>query len=227
VAPCPSPRAAPDPLLVRSVLRLCHLTIAYNVLEGVASVVFGWSDESVALFGFGIDSWIEVASALVVLWRFRGEAGRGSELPLEKERRATLLIAGLFVLLAVGTAAAAIVSLTERSRPASTLPGLVVSGVSLLVMGWLWRAKLRLARLLDSSTVEKDAHCSRACLRLSAILFVGSLFGLVVPRFFGIDAVAALLLAILIGQEGLEGWKAARHPAFSGGCGCGPKGTVS
>lgn len=206
--------------LVRRAIFLSWFTITYNLLEGVVSIAFGVGDESVALAGFGVDSLIEVASAALILWRFRGEACIGSEISVSRERKATLGIGVLFLLLAAVTAAASLFQLRAGSHPATTVPGLVISTLSLSFMFWLWSAKRKVAGQLDSASVMKDADCSLTCIKLSVVLFAGSLVFTVSPALWWADALAALALAALIGKEGWETVEAARHPEFSGGCGC-------
>ncbi|MCB9797375.1 MAG: cation transporter [Alphaproteobacteria bacterium] len=214
------PTPARDP--ARLAIALAAGTIAWNVLEGGVSVGFGLAEESVALLGFGLDSWIEVASAGVVLWRLRGETGRGAGPSRDRERRATKIISALFLALAATAAGGAVLQLGAGARPETTLPGLVISAVSLSFMFALWRAKLRVAEALDSRTLQMDAACSRACIELSGVLLAGSLLFLLHPALWWADAVAALGIALLIGREGLEGWRAANRPEFTGGCcGCG------
>lgn len=198
----------------RRALGLSALTIGYNVVEGLVSMAFGWADDSVALFGFGADSFIEVASACLVLWKLLDHAS------LQRERRATLGIGWLFALLALGIAAGAILQLSTRMHPPTTLPGLVISALSLSFMVYLWRAKLRVAKALDSATVLADAACSRACIQLSVVLFAGSLVFLLLPALWWVDAAAALGLALLIGREGYGMIRAAQSKDFTGGCGC-------
>ncbi len=211
---------------LRRALLLAWATIVWNVLEGGVALFFGWTEESVALFGFGVDSWIEVSSASIVLWRLRGESGQSEGPGLDRERSATRAISMLFLLLALGVSVGAVLQLALSGRPSTTLPGLLVSGVSLSFMFALWSAKRRVAEVLDSKTMMMDAACSLACIHLSAVLFVGSLLYLVAPALWWADSVAALGLAFLIGREGVEGWRAAAQPDFDGGCGCGaPCGT--
>jgi divalent metal cation (Fe/Co/Zn/Cd) transporter len=199
---------------------LAIFTIGYNLLEGLVSMGFGWADDSMALFGFGADSFIEVGSALLVLWRLRGnEEGCESE-RLKRERRAVLGIGILFVLLALGTAMGAVFQLISHHHPDTTIPGLLVSVLSLGFMFWLWRSKQKAAKTLDSRSLEGDAACSLACIQLSTVLFAGSLVFLLVPMFWWADAVAALLLSAFIAQEGISGIRAASKPDFTGGCGC-------
>lgn len=203
----------------RRALWLAWFTIAFNLLEGAVSLHFGWSDESISLMGFGADSLIEVASATLVLWRLA--AGHdGGAISKSRERVATRWIGVLFVLLALGTSAGAVLRLLQRAHPDTALPGLVVALISLSFMFFLWRAKQRAARVLDSATLEKDAACSRACIQLSAILLAGSGLFVVAPSLWWADAVAALALSGLIGREGIDTMRAAAKEDFDGGCGC-------
>ena len=199
----------------RRALWLSGLTIVYNLVEGLVSMRFGWTDDSVALFGFGADSFIEVASALLVLWKLMDHGN------LARERKATTAIGWLFLWLGAGVAGGALLQLAARSHPPTTLPGLIIAALSLSFMVFLWQAKLRAARALDSATVAADAACSRACIQLSAVLFLGSLLYLVVPALWWADATAALILALLIAREGYGMVRAARSECFTGGCSCG------
>lgn len=206
---------------VKRALMLAWATILYNVVEGVVSMALGVAEGSVALFGFGGDSFIEVGSALLVVWRFRGEVGRAAELSLARERKATLGIGALFLLLATGTAVGAVLQLATGGHPSTTVPGVVIATLSLSFMFFLWAAKRRAAQALDSKAVAADAACSLACIKLSGVLLVGSLIFLVLPALWWVDAAAALVLAVFIGREGWEMVEAARKPDFEGGCGCG------
>ena len=200
--------------------RQAGLTIAWNVVVGLVSMAFGLSEESVALFGFGLDSWVEVGSAVVVWWKLTRPMGCATTRS-SQERRATRWISALFLVLAGATTLGAVAQLAAGGHPASTLPSLVVSVVSLGMMGFLWRAKRSAAAALDSRTLEMDAACSLACIQLSAVLFAGSLLFVAVPVLWWADGVAALVLSAFIAREGWEGWQAAGRADFAGGCGCG------
>lgn len=207
--------------LITRVLWLSWFTIAYNLIEGVVSVGFGVAEESVSLAGFGLDSFIEVASALIVIWRFKGESGLGASLELERERRATLGIGILFLALALVTGLASGLQLWRQEHPATTIPGVVISALSLSFMFYLWNAKKKAGKALASPTVLKDAACSLACIKLSVTLFLGSLLFAIFPSFWWADATAGGVLALLIAKEGWETIQAARSEDFSGGgCGC-------
>lgn len=201
--------------LIRRAVTLSWFTIAYNLVEGGVAIGFGLSDDSIALAGFGVDSLIEVASAALILWRFQ-EKG----LTLDRERKATMAIGGLFILLAAVTVAGAGLQLSRGGHPETTLPGLIVSAVSLSFMFYLWRAKKTVGEALSSPAVLQDAACSLACIRLSFVLFTGSLLYLALPSLWWIDSVAAIVIAAFIGKEGFDAIRAARSEEFEGGC-CG------
>ena len=200
--------------LRRRALGLAAFTIVYNLLEGAVSLGFGLHDDSMALAGFGADSLIEVASALIILWRLRGWED------VERERKAATGIGALFVLLGVVILAGSLLQLRAHSHPPTTWPGLIIAALSLGIMAWLWRAKLALGRTLQSPALLADAACSRACLQLSGVLFTGSLLFLLSQRFWWMDGLAALVLALLITKEGVGMIREARKPDFAGGCGC-------
>ncbi|MFT7521181.1 MAG: divalent metal cation (Fe/Co/Zn/Cd) transporter, partial [Kiritimatiellia bacterium] len=221
-------RIAVDPAAVapdrRALHRLATLlawgTIAYNIVEGVAAIGFGVSEESVALLGFGLDSWVEVSSGVVVLWRLRADAGLGRTLEVARERVATRIIGGLLVGLAAAAVGGALVQLARGVQPGSALPALTISAISLLGMGVLWWTKRSVARKLDSKTLAADAACSRSCLELSVVLFAGSLLTMALPGLWWLDAVVAMALAAWIAREGVQTVRSSYREDFTGGCGC-------
>ncbi len=205
---------------VERAVALVWATVAFNLAEGLVSLRFGVADRSIALLGFGADSFFEVGSALLVLWRLRGGAGDRPDGELARERLATRGIGLLLGLLGVATAAGAALQLAAGRRPNTTYPALLISLVSLACMFALWRAKLRAARALDSRAVASDAACSLACMKLSSVVLAGSLAFVVLPAAWWADAAAAGVLAGLIAADGWAMVRASRQPDFSGGCGC-------
>ena len=216
--PAATPIADSRTRWVRWALFLAALTVLYNLLEGGLSIGFGWAERSVALVGFGVDSLVEVGTALLVIWRLRGEHGAR---PDERRERRGVLVAGLlFLALAAGMAVGGLEQLRRGVHPATTLPGVVIALVSLAVMAALWLAKRRTVQVLDSRTLASDLTCMEACMQLSGILLAGSLAYRIAPALWWADAVAGLALAALIAREGVAMIRSARRPDFQGGCGC-------
>lgn len=198
---------------------LARFTIVYNVVEGVVSMAVGAGEDSLALFGFGVDSFIEVASAAMVLWRLRAEFD-GTAVAAGRERLAGMWVSGLLIALGLGTIAGSVLQLVRRGHPDTTLPGVVIALLSLSFMFWLWRSKRAVANALDSRTLRQDAACSLGCIQLSVTLLAGSLLYWIAPSLWWADSAAAIVIALLIAREGWSGFRAARRGEGSG-CGCG------
>lgn len=192
---------------LRHGLRLEYLTVGWNLVEGVVAVAAAIAAGSVALLGFGVDSFVESASGGVLIWRLRREAEGMDPKDVEViERRAERLVALSFVLLAVYVTADAIIALLNEERPEVSAVGIAITSLSLAVMGWLARAKQRAARALESRALAADAVQTLACLWLSAIVLVGvglnALFG-----WWWADPGAALLLSVFLLREAREAWE--------------------
>jgi|GEM_PF-476804 len=194
-----------------------YAKIFYNLIEGFVSVYFGVEESSISLLGFGLDSFVEVGSASIVLLKLRNV---NPDLNLSKERQATLLIGISFLILAFSVFASSGNSLIKNEHPETTIPGILVSLVSLSFMFFLWRSKARLGFAMNSSTVMVDAKCSLACIKLSIILVLGSVIFWISPGLGWIDSVMALVLGIFIAKEGVELIQSSRKQDFKGGCGC-------
>ena len=192
-------------------LRLEYLTVGWNVIEGVIAVTAALRAASVALLGFGIDSFVESASGLVMVWRLRAERRGGmDDAQLDAmERRATKLIALSLFALAAYVAFDAVHTLWAGERPAFSPVGVALTGLSLVVMLWLARAKRRAARDLGSRAMEADAFQTTACWWLSLAALVGiGLNGAL--GWWWADPTAALVIAALIAKEGREAWAGER-----------------
>jgi divalent metal cation (Fe/Co/Zn/Cd) transporter len=192
----------------RYALWLALFTIFYNLLEGIISIFFGISDETLTLFGFGVDSFIEVMSGIGILamvLRIR----QNSETPRSQFEKAALRVTGTsFYLLAVGLAATAVYNLFTAHKPATTLPGLIISIISIAVMWALVMGKHKVGRTLDSSPILADANCTMVCIYMSLVLLASSL----IYQFTGfgfIDSIGALGLIYFSINEGKESFEKA------------------
>lgn len=205
--------------LYRRAELLALLTVLYNIVEGVVSVWFGVSDETFALFGFGLDSFVEVMSGVGVWHMVRRLRGGGEERRDEFERRALRITGGAFYLLALGLVATTVVGAVQGHRPESTFWGIVVSVVSIAAMWLLIRAKVSVGHALSSSAILADAACTRVCLYLSFILLAASagyeLLG--IPL---LDAAGALGVAWFSWKEGREAFDKAKGLNCSCSCSC-------
>lgn len=188
-------------LLRRGVL-LEGVTVGYNALEGIIAIAAGLAARSVALTGFGIDSVIEVTSGGLLWWRLRAELG-SAPLGPSAERRAARGAGFLLLALGVYIAADSTRLLLTGSHPESSLVGIVLTGLSLIVMPLLARAKLGIAASLGSRALRVDAHETIVCAWLSATTLLGLGLNAVLGWWWA-DPVAALGMLPLIVREGIE-----------------------
>jgi divalent metal cation (Fe/Co/Zn/Cd) transporter len=203
--------------LNRTASALAFITVAYNLLEGAVSASFGFADESLALFGFGLDSFVEVVSGAGI-WhmvrRQRGYPEHGHDL---FERRALRITGWGFYLLAAGLAVSGSYDCYSRHAPKTTLWGIIVSCVSILSMWLLIHYKVKVGKALWSQAILADAACTRVCLYLSVILLVSSA-GYRLTGIGWLDAVGALGISWFCLKEGREALAKAR--GISCGCNC-------
>ena len=189
----------------RLALWLVSATLVYNVVEAVVALWSGATADSIALFGFGLDSIIEFSASVVVLWRFRVETLGGSVEDVKlAEHRAHRFIGGTFLALAAYVGLNAGWTLSKSEAPEASIPGIVIAAASLLVMPVLSIAKLRVAARLGSGVLRAEAKETLACSWLSLTL----LLGLVANAWRGwwwADPIAALLMIPWLVKEGLEG----------------------
>lgn len=196
---------------------LALFTILYNLLEGLASVWMGISDETLALFGFGVDSFIEVISAIGVWHMLRRIRANGGETRDEFEQRALRITGSAFYLLTVGLVVTAGLNLYQQHRPETTLWGIVIALVSISFMWALIHYKVKVGTALNSPAILADAACSRACLHLSLVLLAASL-GYRLTGIGSLDAIGALLIAWLSFKEGREAFDKAKGLSCSCCC---------
>jgi divalent metal cation (Fe/Co/Zn/Cd) transporter len=188
--------------LVRRGLRLSYLTIAYNALEGLVSLVAGLAAGSVALISFGIDSVIEVTASAAAQWRLRADVHAGRR---ERAERITKRVIGWsFLALALYVLYESAETLWRRARPERSIVGIAILTLSVVVMPLLARAKRRVARAMRSGALESEATQTALCAYLSAIALAGVALNAVLGWWWA-DPVAALAMVPIIAKEGLEG----------------------
>jgi cation diffusion facilitator family transporter len=188
-------------------LRLEYLTVGWNIVEGVVAVVAGLAAGSVALLGFGVDSFVESTSGSVLVWRLLAERRSADHERVERtEHLAQRLVAGSLIALAVFISADAVRTLWQRDEPAASPVGIILLAGSLGVMWWLARAKRRVAAQLGSRSLEADAFQTTACwwLSLTALVGLGLNAG---PGWWWADPVAALGITVFLVREAREAWR--------------------
>jgi divalent metal cation (Fe/Co/Zn/Cd) transporter len=184
--------------------QLEYFTIGWNSVEGLVAVVAGVLAGSISLVGFGVDSFIEVTSGSVLLWRMSVDADVQKR---ERREKLSLMIVGVcFLALATYVGYESISDLVTRKAPEYSIPGIVLACVSLIVMPLLSRAKKKVGSELGSAAMRADAKQTDFCVYLSAILLLGLVLNATLGWWWA-DPTAALIMVPLIAKEGVEAMK--------------------
>ncbi|MBI5160741.1 MAG: cation transporter [Micrococcales bacterium] len=187
-------------VLVRRIRFLVIFTIAYNLLEAVVALAAGAGADSSALLGFGLDSVIEVSSAVAVAWQFSGGDHEA------RERIALRIIAVSFFALAAFVAFDAAASLIGRHAPEHSLIGIVLAALSLVVMPMVSLVQRRSGLGLGSQSVVADSKQTLLCTYMSAALLIGLLANALLGWWWA-DPISGLVIAALALREGIEAWR--------------------
>ncbi len=188
---------------------LSVFTIIYNICEGLVSTYFGFEDGSLALFGFGANSFIEVISGLGIAHMVI-RVQRNSNSNRDEFERSALRITGFsFYILVAGLVITSIYNIYTNHNPRTTIAGIIVSVISILVMWALAFAKIKIGKSLNSDAILADAACTKVCIFMSVILLASSgIYQLF--RIPYIDSVGTLGLAYFAYKEGKECFEKAR-----------------
>ncbi len=193
----------------RTAFALSLFTIGYNLVEGVVSMLLGFQDETIALFGFGVDSFIEVMSGIgiaVMIARIRNNPGSDRS---QFEIKALKITGTAFYILSAGLVAGVVLALFTAHEPETTFWGIVISSLSIVVMLWLMNAKKSVGKRLNSEPIVADANCTRVCLYMSVVLLVSSLI-YELTGFAYADVIGAAGLAWFSVSEGREAFEKAK-----------------
>ena len=199
---------------MHNALILSFITIGYNLIEGIVSTFFGASDETLALFGFGLDSFVEVLSGVGIahmIFRMK----KNPVVERDSFEVTALKITGTALyILAAGLIIGASLAVINRSEPQTTLAGIIIAVLSILTMYFLYREKIKVGKKLDSQPIISDAKCTKTCFYLSFILLASSgLYELWQIPY--VDALGSLGIACYAWKEGKEAWEKARTKRLS------------
>jgi len=202
---------------LRFALALGLITIFYNIIEGTISIFFGLEDETLALFGFGVDSFVEVISGIGIthmLLRMK----YSKVVSRDKFEKTALRITGFsFFLLAIGLIVGSAFNLVQNSHPQTTVAGIIIAVVSILTMYWLMTSKLKVGKALNSDAIIADANCTKTCFYLSFILLASSgLYELFHIRYF--DILGSLGIAYFAFNEGREAYEKVKSGNLACNC---------
>ncbi len=189
--------------LHRRALLLSYFTVGYNVLEGVVSVFAGLLAGSIALIGFGLDSFVESLSGGVMVWRFRKHGALSQVEEQEVEKKATRLVAYTFFILGAYVLYESAKGLYLQEIPSPSLLGIIIAIISAILMPIVFYWKYQTGKLLNSRSLIADSKETLACVFLSIALLIG----LSLNYVFGLwqaDPIIGLVIAAFLVREGYE-----------------------
>lgn len=195
-----------DLVLYKKGLKLEYFTVGYNVLEAIASIIFGGIAGSIALIGFGLDSVIESMSGMVLIWRLSRGMNSNEEYDEMIEQRARKFVAMTFFVLGAYILYESISTLVQNEAPDKSLAGIIIAILSLIIMPFLANAKIKVGKQINSKALLADAKETLACMYLSAALLLG-LGGNYLFGFWQADPIASIIIALYLFKEGYENWK--------------------
>jgi divalent metal cation (Fe/Co/Zn/Cd) transporter len=195
--------------LYRWAYALAVITIFYNILEGLVSIYFGIEDKTLALFGFGLDSFVEVISGVGIWHMIKRIRKNYDSNPDHFEMQALKITGTAFYILSTGLIATALINIFQGHKPETTFWGIVISLISIATMWLLIHYKMKVGKQLDSQAIIADANCTKACLYLSIILLLSSA-GYELTGIGGLDSIGAIFIAGLSFKEGRESFQKAR-----------------
>lgn len=203
--------------LIKIALLLSLITIIYNIGEGLVSIFFGLKDETLALFGFGADSFVEVISGLGIFHMIIRMKNGTVEQRDGFERTALQITGFSFYILTAGLVLGAAMNLVLGNKPETTFAGIIISAVSILTMYFLMRSKLNVGKKLNSDAIVADANCTKTCFYLSFILLVSSL-SYEILKISYLDIAGSIGIAMFAFREGKESFEKSRSEKLSCSC---------
>lgn len=195
--------------LYKTAFALAVFTIIYNIVEGIIATYLGFRDESLTLFGFGVDSFIEFISGLGIAHMVLRIQKHPDSKRDDFEKTALRITGTAFYVLVGGLIITSTYNVIKGINPQATLWGVVISCISIVVMIVLLAAKMKVGKALNSEAILADASCTRVCIYMSVILLASS----AVYHFFKIpytDAIGSLGLAYFSFVEGKECFEKAK-----------------
>ena len=194
---------------IRKASFLIFITIFYNIAEGIISVWFGAGDETLALLGFGVDSFVEVISGIGIahmIFRMKYAKVQTRD---SFERTALKVTGTAFYLLTAGLIIGSVLNVINNVKPETTLPGIIIASVSIITMYWLMTSKLKVGKALNSDAIIADANCTKTCFYLSFVLLASSgLYEIFNIAYF--DVLGSLGIAYFAFREGKESFEKAK-----------------
>jgi len=187
----------------RKALLLSYITVFYNIAEGLISILAGSLANSIALIGFGLDSFVESSSGFVMIWRFRKNGKISIDEEKKIEKKATRFVAYTFFILGAYIVYESVSKLYFNEKPEPSLIGIIIAAVSIIAMPVLFYSKYMTGKAIGSKALIADSKETLACMFMSVAL----LLGLVLNYLYGYwqaDPIVGMIIFVFLFKEGVE-----------------------
>ena len=197
--------------ILRRSLRTEYFSTGWMVFEFLVGLSSGIKAGSILLIAFGLDSFLEIISGSTLIWRLRKEAsGAAPDVIAAAERRSSLIVGLILLLLAVYVTGVSITNLATHQAADTSLSGMAIAIASVILMPFLARRKRSLGKALNSVALAEDGMCNVTCAYMAGTVLVGAILTALVNWWWA-DSVAALVLVYFIASEGWESFQAGRN----------------
>ena len=190
----------------KKALYLSYFTVGYNVLEGLVSVLAGIVSGSIALVGFGLDSFVESFSGGVMVWRFRKAELLSDKEHERREVVAIKFVAYSFFLFGSYVLYESVKTLYLVEIPNPSLLGIIIAIISIIVMPTLYYQKNKVGKSLESSSLVADSKQTLACVFLSIVLLAGLGLNYLYSIWWA-DPIVGLFIVAFLFKEGYSSLK--------------------
>lgn len=189
--------------LNKKALYLSYITVSYNLIEGIVSIIAGGLANSIALVGFGLDSFVESISGLIMIWRFSQSKSLSKEQEEKIEKKAIKLVGYSFFILSAYILFESGEKLFFQEIPNPSLFGIIIAIVSLITMPTLFIIKYKTGKKLNSKSLMADSKQTLACMFLSFALLIG-LSANYLWGFWQADPIVGLIIVVFLIREGIK-----------------------
>ncbi|XP_062518891.1 transmembrane protein 163a-like [Corticium candelabrum] len=186
----------------RMAIFVSWISVVMNILMASAAFAFAFIGNSPASFGFAFNSFLDACTSVIVLWRFWGSAG--AKYLWQRERKATILVAWLFVISAFGIIARAIVALRQDTKPSDTVAIIIFASISLTMAGMMAWMKYTIGLRMHSTVLKTDALNSLMGMFMGLGVVISTVVYHEDEKVWYLDSIVGIIIAILLFVTGLR-----------------------
>eukprot|EP00111_Clytia_hemisphaerica_P001215 TCONS_00003472-protein len=189
----------------KAVIRVSYISIFIQLVLAVTSIVEGLHVDSAGTLGFGVETLLDIATSVVVVWHFHtvDEVFASKA----KERITTTVLGIMMCLFSIGMMAKSIYNLVQKKIPFNEFKLLLITSVAAVVFTFLGWIKLYLSQKIGSKSVMMDAMCTFAATSMAVALML-SLTVYHFTNLWFLDGIVAIIIALVMMFYGISAlWK--------------------